>query len=463
MTRGILGRHIQQLFGDAEMKDALDNAAPPALFAPLPGKLAQQQAALAATPQTTLATLAAQPQAAAPKRSRRKLWQLEDKLHCPVVGTCLPMDDLAQLGKRFRFMAGRDNEFSLHVEAVNQSREKTPFAEALQKLFERRYLQAIKNFDAARSDEELRRLWRQHLQLGDVAGALWALVTHPLASVDTRDQAYGDIHMLSHQVGAGQTADVRRMEAMGREIAELKQTLEMTRQETARRENLWQVKLQARLAEERQQDSREQEIQQLQARLERFENGMAMVDMGRKLLSHTASNEHLQVVAERARQQEEEIRVLQESLAATRQERDLLAAEREALETLMMAEAPGSCGESCDDSPGSESIRGRRILCVGGRSQLVIHYRRLAEKLGIKLIHHDGGMEESLSRLPDMISGADAVICPTDCVSHPAYYRIKSQCKRQGKPCFLFKGAGVSSFAAALVRISNEESTSPSH
>lgn len=93
------------------------------------------------------------------------------------------------------------------------------------------------------------------------------------------------------------------------------------------------------------------------------------------------------------------------------------------------------------------------MLCVGGRSSLLAQYRALAERLGIRLIHHDGGLEEALSRLPDMISGADAVICPTDCVSHTAYYQLKRQCKRSGKPCLLFKGAGVSGFAVALARL----------
>jgi hypothetical protein len=46
------------------------------------------------------------------------------------------------------------------------------------------------------------------------------------------------------------------------------------------------------------------------------------------------------------------------------------------------------------------------------------------------------------------------VLCPTDCVSHNAYYTLKQHCKRSGKPCLLFKGAGVASFAVALVRLS---------
>lgn len=61
---------------------------------------------------------------------------------------------------------------------------------------------------------------------------------------------------------------------------------------------------------------------------------------------------------------------------------------------------------------------------------------------------------DALERLPELINGADAVLCPTDCVSDTAYYKLKQHCKRTGKPCLLFKGAGVSGFAVALARLS---------
>ncbi len=67
------------------------------------------------------------------------------------------------------------------------------------------------------------------------------------------------------------------------------------------------------------------------------------------------------------------------------------------------------------------------------------------------------GLEESLSRLPDMINGADAVLCPTDHISHNAYYHVKSHCKRIGRPCLFYKGAGVSGFAAAVARVNRGE------
>lgn len=387
------------------------------------------------------------------KQRRRKLWQLEDKCHCPVVGTCVPMDDLVQLTRRFGFLADRRHEYSLHVEAVAKARDKTDFSEALHKYLDRRYQAAIREFDSVASDGEIRTLWQTHLAGGNVAGAFWAVMTHGLASSDTRDDAIGDVHMLSHQVGAGQTADVRRMAALADKVEGLKRQLMQLRETQGQREAYWQGRQEDWERMGRPDPAKERELLDLRDKLAAYESGTVMVDMGRRLMQLGTLNEQLTVMAARTTQQQKTIVDLQQQLTRMDRERAELAAEREALEKLLlteMNEATSPCTAVCRVD---KSLAERRVLCVGGRTQLRSHYRQLAERLGIKLVHHDGGLEESLSRLPDMINGADMVVCPTDCVSHPAYYRIKAQCKRQGKPCLLFKGAGVSSFAAALIRL----------
>ncbi len=113
--------------------------------------------------------------------------------------------------------------------------------------------------------------------------------------------------------------------------------------------------------------------------------------------------------------------------------------------------AEQACDGQCETCPGS--LRGRCVLCVGGRTPLQPQYRALAERLGVRLIHHDGGREEALARLPDLLNASDAVICPTDCVGHLAYYQLKKHCKQNGKPCVLTRNSGVAGFAAALTRL----------
>ncbi|MBI5898831.1 MAG: DUF2325 domain-containing protein [Rhodocyclales bacterium] len=402
--------------------------------------------------------------AAAPAR-RLKLWDLDEKYHCPVIGTCVPMDELVRFARRFRFAADPGDEFALHAEAVALSLHRNGFAEALQKYLERKYAMTVRQFNVAHGDHEVRAMWRESLGRGEVAAPMWATLTHKHASDDTRHTVYADIHMLSHQVGAGQAADARRLAFLEKENAEQRRGLVAERREAERRNATLarQVEeLQARLARS---TRAEQDAEALRARLARFEDGSVVVDMGRRLAILEIANQRLLAESNR-------VWVLEKTLAACRAEatrfateRNQFAAEADALERVLMTDeaCAGECALDQDDCPLPPPAANERrsVLCVGGRTALVAQYRNLAQRLGIRLVHHDGGQEEALSRLPDMIAGADAVICPTDCVSHSAYYQLKNQCRRSGKPCLLFKGAGVSSVALALARVTAGQTSLP--
>lgn len=386
------------------------------------------------------------PQGAGKRATRLKLWELEEKHHCPVVGTCLNLDDLCKIARQFGFAGHGIDPYRLHVEAVSLSCTRNTAAEAMHKRMDRKYTLQLTRFDQAKSDAEVRALWRQHLDRGEVAGAMWAAITHKHTSSETRQVIYEDIHMLSHQVGAGQAADLRRLAFLEREHAELQRQARREGERQARELADKAARIRWLEGEVRESLKRAEAAHPLRARLEALENGTAMIDMGRRLLTLEATAVRLRASAARtAALEEDKLRLCQE--------RDAAQTERDALERLWLGVAaePSACVSECAACP--QPLRGRCVLCVGGRTPLLPQYRQLAERLGVRLIHHDGGREEALSRLPDLLAASDAVICPTDCVSHPAYYQLKRHCKQAGKPCVLVKSSGVGSFAAALTRL----------
>lgn len=383
---------------------------------------------------------------------RARLWDLDEKLHCPIIGTCISIDELQRFARRFQFAGPSDDDFTVHVAAVNLARSRNPVSEALQRHLERKFHLAVERFGKLKSDAELLRHWIECCNRGEVAGPLWAVCTHRGVSAETRQRAYTDIHMLSHQVGAGQAADARRLTHLAAENAELKRS--HTREVAVLRRQL--AEATAGLAER---DEAVEQAALYQKRLQCFESGQAYVEMGQRLLTLQASHEAL---LDSTRQVQELERQLKESREASRRllaERDTAAAERGALEQLLNAlDSPVCNTAGSDDCAGcSAALTTRCVLYVGGRASLLAQYRQLAERLGITLIHHDGGQEESLSRLPELIRGADAVVCPTDRISHNAYYHVKAHCKRVGKPCLFYRGGGVSGFAVAMARVSRGE------
>lgn len=392
---------------------------------------------------------------------RIKLWELEDKHHCPVVGTCLTLDEIKKLARKGGFVAKDADDYRLHVEAVSLSCSRNPVAEAMHKRLDRKFDLYLRRFDKACDETEVHALWKQHLEQGEVAGAMWAALTHKAGGKESRHVVYADVHMLSHQIGAGQAADLRRLEWLEREHATLREQAraENTRQARELAEKTARIQeLERTLAEAWQ---RAQEAGPLRARVEQLESGLAMTDMARRLLAASDAATRLET---RNTELEQRLVELTERLAILKNHLEITIRERDAMERLWSGESAGAVAAGIDDEPGCDgecetcpnNLRVRCVLCVGGRAPLLPQYRQLAERLGVRLIHHDGGREEALSRLPALLASSDAVICPTDSVGHLAYYQLKQHCKLAGKPYALVKSSGIASFAAALTRLAGE-------
>jgi hypothetical protein len=155
---------------------------------------------------------------------------------------------------------------------------------------------------------------------GEVAGPLWAVCTHRAVSAETRQRAYTDVHMLSHQVGAGQAADARRLAHLEAENAELKRS--HTRRWRLRRQL---AEATAGLAER---DAAVEQAALYQKRLQRFESGQAYIEMGQRLLALQASHEALLGANRQVQEVERQLKESREESRRLLVERDALAERR---------------------------------------------------------------------------------------------------------------------------------------
>src|SRR5262245_49639767 len=120
-------------------------------------------------------------------------------------------------------------------------------AKLLQRALDRRHGLAIKQYGRAKDEEALRRMWDESMRSGDIPGAYWALLSHPLASEAIVKKAFRDVHMLSHLVGAANRADIRRLRQLEEEIGALTEKLDRQQRQlrdgfTSRDETIRQLK-----------------------------------------------------------------------------------------------------------------------------------------------------------------------------------------------------------------------------
>lgn len=115
-----------------------------------------------------------------PAKRRKKLWEISSSYHCSIIGVCLHRNDLHRLAKKklFKLESGM-SEYQIHTSLVNLSGMRNHQSRAMHKLLEARFRIAVKRYAALKDDETILKTWEQDLQCGRVAGAYWAIMTHP--------------------------------------------------------------------------------------------------------------------------------------------------------------------------------------------------------------------------------------------------------------------------------------------
>jgi Uncharacterized protein conserved in bacteria (DUF2325) len=124
---------------------------------------------------------------------------------------------------------------------------------------------------------------------------------------------------------------------------------------------------------------------------------------------------------------------------------ELEAAERQ-LAMLMQPEAPRP--------QASLDLSGVTFLYVGGRQHQVPGFKAMVERTGARFLHHDGGIEDSSGLIPGLISRADRVFFPVDCISHDAMGTIKRLCRLMTKSYEPLRTASLSCLLSALTKAS---------
>ena len=377
------------------------------------------------------------------KRSR--IWELSPNLHCSIIGTCLSAAELRQILTKAGFATSGVSDHDLHKQGVLIGGRHDGSAKLLHKALDHRHQLAIKQFSRARTEDDLRALWAAARQRGDIPGAYWALLTHPAAGEALIGDAFGDVHMLSHLVGAANRADIRRLSMLEAEKAEL-ETKVRKQQEQLRNAA---VSRDAKIRELTDLLAGKLASEPRPADAGSANAGLAglVADLERRLSAETQRRQRLEERCETGRRDLAREHALR--LDAEHQQRAL----REELEALEAGIAPAMSDAPAKGAVDAPRLRGTTLLYVGGRPSQIHHMRAVAESSGAVFLEHDGGVEDSASLLAGLVGRADAVLFPVDCVSHVAVSAIKPLCRQMDKPYLPLRSSGLGSFLAAVGRV----------
>src|SRR6516164_2755096 len=196
--------------------NVFSNGRPPA---PLPHGMIPMKAHSAGAPVNEFTPPAA--------KRRTSIWDMHHSVHCSIIGTCLSSAELRRLMIKLG-VHGADSagDHDLHKQGVALAGRAHGGGKLIQKALDRRHEAAIKQFAKAEDEDGLRRLWDDAVKRGDIPGAYWAVLSHPAATDETMRKTFGDVHMLSHMVGAANRAEIRRLCQLEEDNARLSAKLE---------------------------------------------------------------------------------------------------------------------------------------------------------------------------------------------------------------------------------------------
>lgn len=373
-------------------------------------------------------------------KTRRRLWSFSAHLHCSIIGTCLTTAELRKIlvkanGERVRQLSDHD----IHKVGVRLASAQTGAAKLLNKALDERHAVSIRRFSAAHASEDVLEYWRAARAEGEIPGGYWAALSHPELSETHLTEIFGDVHMLSHLVGAANRADIKR-------LAELEHTNAALVDKSERQQARIQL-----VSLERDEFARQ--VEQLLAHA-RSDGGPPRQAADPELaLDVERLNRSLELERERFARLEAERNLLKEERSFALERAATLAqtvadlqAEVATLEDYIHVPAER------DESVASLCSSARTILYVGGRTALVPTLRDAASRMGMTFLHHDGGQEHSTSLLPNLIAKADEIVFPVDCVSHGAVSTVKRYCKDLSKPFTPLRRSGLGSFVEAICK-----------
>jgi hypothetical protein len=386
----------------------------------------------------------------APARKRTRLADLSPTLHCSIIGTCLSTGELRQIvGKTKGHDLAHLGDHDIHGEGVRLAGRTDNAGKLVQKALDKRHQAAINRFAKARSVEDLTAFWDEAKRTGDIPGAYWATLSHPAATDALVKAVFADVHMLSHLVGAANRADIRRLTQLEEEKSALERKLAKSQahiqvSDAAIRQ--LDAALAAAVARESQRagdaapagdDTEVAALRRLVGELE----GRLRTEAARRL----RAEDKLEQSRRRAVEAEAACAEAEERAAA-------VARELAALEAHL---ADGET-ETSDAEPAMLPAGLATLLYVGGRPGQVHRLRQFADRAGIALLHHDGGVEERPGLLAGLISRADAACFPVDCVSHDAVAAVKRLCRQADKPYLPLRSAGLGSLMTGLAKLAHE-------
>lgn len=386
-----------------------------------------------------------------------QFYQISSLLKCPVIGVCLTLGEQRKLVRK----GGKTNvassqPFDVHEILVNLTSDSSYLSRQTNALLRKKYeLQAapLRRLDLV----SFMKHWDAVFTTGNYAVALWAAATRPDLPLTLHRHIFGCVHMDMHEALGNKRQHDEQVRLLRQERIFTAEKMKHAKVGLAQVCKELRVLTREHACLLRQKELLQAENQHLKARLtaEKTRPESASHTINAALLLHVEALERSRKEAE---QQAEEW-AAKYSLAVEEGEihRSLaMELQQQVLVLMGVSETCAACQDSCSapcvtcSEPCNEcELCPRRILMVGGKSNMEALYRQVVEAKGDAFEYHDGYLG-GVNTLKTSLQKADIVLCPVTCNSHRACLLVKNLCKKYKKPVHMMSSFSLSAVSRVL-------------
>ena len=382
------------------------------------------------------------------KKPKISIWNIPDYQLCTVIGTCIETSQLRKLKNKFvRYVKNYPlkTDYDIHACSVSICQSNNALSKWIQKLITQNHSQFIHDASSLKTDRELLELWesRNHTDMKQLAGYYWAILISPHASDALKDRIYGEVHMISHissRNRINQHDNSKQHKNLKMEIDKKDRKLKEKNAE------LTAIKA-AQLKMEEQILKLTKVNNDLDTSLR--EKAESPVKLKQIISSQMKSMDWLQTKVEK---QQNEIADLNNLLNREKCDHKNQPAIRNETDNIVSLHPEKERTEAKQHN----DLCGKKILYVGGFSRHRDIFQKLTENINGSFLYHDGGTQQSVNQLENLVKRADAIFCPIDCISHNAMDHIKALSRNECKDCVFLRSASVSSYKNNVLKYASE-------
>ncbi len=377
-----------------------------------------------------------------------RFWEIECFFKCPVIGTCLDINEQKQILKKTRISFKKKTPFEIHEILVGKSEDENLISRKVECRLNQKFKKEIAEFFHLEECEFILR-WKEHNKNGKIDGIFWIAATRPDLSKEARMDVFSDIHMQMH-LSASQNRKARQCLANSQE--ENKRLAQRLNEAIGARRAL--KKQNEKL--EKQLSDRNKAYSFLKKRNETLEHELSKSREHGLIARLRTKNQHLQ---DKLRELPGEIKAYKQRLNALQDQNAQLLSkldrQRDLNSHLRIEIERGTAQifalNRCDESCPSFDLCQKRILIVGGITKMEALYRQLIEDNGGTFDYHDGYMKGGIKGLENRVKRADMVLCPTNCNSHGACLAVKRLGKKHSTPVQMLASSSLNSISQTLL------------